>query len=151
MNQFTSNSNGKNTADYPHSVKAGGGSLCGKPLTQYRVTPQIELIELIKQMHPGALVSPLSDWSKKESPADIWLRGEESTSTGCFKLFSSIPNRAGYEAEISTRFVKWLNKHGWHLECYEYGSYHLTLDSNVPHWPVRSSAPAPVGPFECPF
>jgi hypothetical protein len=98
---------------------------------------QDSLIALIKNLAPSVAVSPLSDFGKEYAgKVGIWLRGESCQEKCNPRLFpeNGDPYMDGYEAGISIWFVKWLNAKGWHLECFSYGSYHITLTADIPHY-----------------
>ena len=80
------------------------------------ITDQSKLIEKIQKKYPGASVLPLSDFGRGyRDQIGVWLRGE------CVEPFSS-----KHEFGIKPSFVRWLEKKGWFLECYDFGSYHIT-------------------------
>ena len=85
-----------------------------------------ELHEFLTDSFPNLIVCDLSVRRKELSQGEgIEIRGGE-----VFPIrtdFCCSVGIAGYEAGIAIMFTDWISSIGWHVECYDYGTYWLTI------------------------
>ena len=84
-----------------------------------------ELHEFLTDSFPHLTIRDLSErYPEGVKGEALEIRGDGET----FPIrtdFCSTGGIAGYEEGISVMFTDWITSIGWHVECYDYGTYEI--------------------------
>jgi len=87
-----------------------------------RIMKEKTLINKINKIYPGVKAVPLAEFYGDKNEEGIWLKGSEGNTINGEPVYDYWHTGWANTFGVNPKFDAFMEKHGWHCECYDAGT-----------------------------